>query len=89
MSTISVRLGERLASSHASSRQAFICAPVFGRPDAAADGKLFVIAAGPALIVERCMPMLEALGKPFNVHHLPQSANLVKVHHLPQSANLV
>ena len=79
MSTISVRLGERLATSHASNRRAFICAPVFGRPDAAAAGKLFVIAAGPALIVERCMPMLGAFGKAFNVHHLPQSANLVKL----------
>jgi 3-hydroxyisobutyrate dehydrogenase-like beta-hydroxyacid dehydrogenase len=80
MSTISVGLAERLAAAHATRQQPFVCAPVFGRPDAAAAGKLFIVAAGPAVVVERCMPLFEATGqKTFNVHHQPQSANLIKL----------
>ena len=45
-STISVSLSERLTAAHAEAGQRFVAAPVFGRPEAAADGKLFVVAAG-------------------------------------------
>lgn len=46
MSTISVGLSERLAAAHASAGQRYVAAPVFGRPEAAAAAKLFVVAAG-------------------------------------------
>src|SRR3954447_26732274 len=45
MSTISVALSERLADSHARAGHRFVAAPVFGRPEAAAEGKLFVVVA--------------------------------------------
>ena len=45
-STISVALAERLAEAHAQAGQHFVAAPVFGRPDAADAGNLFVVAAG-------------------------------------------
>ena len=45
-STISVALLEALAEAHAKAGQRFVAAPVFGRPDLAAAGQLFVIAAG-------------------------------------------
>jgi 3-hydroxyisobutyrate dehydrogenase-like beta-hydroxyacid dehydrogenase len=45
MSTISVALAERLASAHQAARQRFVAAPVFGRPEAAAAGKLFIVAS--------------------------------------------
>jgi len=45
-STISVALSGRLAAAHAKAGQRFIAAPVFGRPDVAAEGKLFVVAGG-------------------------------------------
>src|SRR5689334_17804912 len=45
-STISVALSEKLAEAHAHVGQRFVAAPVFGRPEAAAAGQLFVIAAG-------------------------------------------
>src|SRR3981081_4230734 len=52
MSTISVALSKRLSEAHAHAGQRFVAAPVFGRPDAAAAAKLFLVAAGqPALIV--------------------------------------
>src|SRR5262245_14851339 len=46
MSTISVALCERLADVHATADRRFVAAPVFGRPDVAAKGKLFIVAAG-------------------------------------------
>ncbi len=79
-STISVALSERLAEAHAKSGQLFIAAPVFGRPDAAAAGKLFVVAAGKADAVEAAGPLLDAVGqRTFVVSDAPKSANLVKL----------
>ncbi len=47
MSTISVALSERLTEAHREAGQSYVAAPVFGRPEAAAAAKLFVVAAGP------------------------------------------
>ena len=80
MSTISVALSERLARAHAKAGQRFVAAPVFGRPDVAAAGKLFIVAAGAPDAVAACSPLLEALGqKTFSVGDEPQAANLVKL----------
>ncbi len=46
MSTISVALSERLTVEHAKRGIDFVAAPVFGRPNVAADGKLWIVAAG-------------------------------------------
>ncbi|MGH9592144.1 MAG: NAD(P)-binding domain-containing protein, partial [Bryobacteraceae bacterium] len=46
VSTISVALSKRLAAAHASAKQSYVAAPVFGRPEAAVERKLFVVAAG-------------------------------------------
>jgi len=46
MSTISVALSQKLAEEHGKHGQQYIAAPVFGRPEAAEAGKLFVVAAG-------------------------------------------
>jgi 3-hydroxyisobutyrate dehydrogenase-like beta-hydroxyacid dehydrogenase len=45
MSTITVALSKRLADAHRAAGQYYVAAPVFGRPDAAAAGKLFIVAA--------------------------------------------
>ena len=45
-STISVDLSRRLTAAHDAAEQHYVAAPVFGRPEAAAAAKLFVIAAG-------------------------------------------
>ena len=80
MSTISVALSERLAGAHAKAGQRFVAAPVFGRPDVAAAGKLFIVAAGAPDAVTACSPLFEALGqKTFSVGDEPQAANLVKL----------
>jgi 3-hydroxyisobutyrate dehydrogenase-like beta-hydroxyacid dehydrogenase len=80
MSTISVALSETLARAHAKAGQRFVAAPVFGRPDVAAAGKLFIVAAGAPDAFTACSPLLEALGqKTFSVGDEPQAANLVKL----------
>ncbi|MEA2711332.1 MAG: hypothetical protein QOF78_3933 [Phycisphaerales bacterium] len=80
MSTISVALSGGLAAAHAKTGQRFVAAPVFGRPEAAAAGKLFIVAGGASDAVDACMPLLQVLGQStFRVSDKPQDANLVKL----------
>ena len=80
MSTISTATASRLASEHASHRQGYVAAPVFGNPDAARARQLFVVAAGNAADVERCRPIFDNLGQQtFVVGTDPGQANLIKL----------
>jgi 3-hydroxyisobutyrate dehydrogenase-like beta-hydroxyacid dehydrogenase len=80
MSTISVGLSRRLAEEHARRGHKYIAAPVFGRPEAAEAGKLFVVAAGDKDAVEHHRPLLEALGqRVFVIGDKPEMANVVKL----------
>jgi 3-hydroxyisobutyrate dehydrogenase-like beta-hydroxyacid dehydrogenase len=80
MSTISVALAERLTAAHAKAGQRFVAAPVFGRPDAAAAAKLFIVAAGASDAVGACLPLFEVMGqKTFPIGDQPKAANLVKL----------
>jgi 3-hydroxyisobutyrate dehydrogenase-like beta-hydroxyacid dehydrogenase len=80
MSTISVALSRRLAAAHRERRQHYVAAPVFGRPEAAAAGKLFVVAAGADDQIKRCQPLFEAVGqKTFNVGADAPAANVIKL----------
>jgi 3-hydroxyisobutyrate dehydrogenase-like beta-hydroxyacid dehydrogenase len=79
-STISVALSERLTRQHTQRSQRFVAAPVFGRPDAAAAGRLFVVAGGEGAAVTAAAPILDALGhRTFVVSDQPKAANLVKL----------
>lgn len=80
MSTVSVALVRRLGEAHARAGGALVSAPVFGRPEAAAAAKLFVVAAGPNAAVERCQPLFGAMGqKTIVVGEDPPLANVVKL----------
>jgi 3-hydroxyisobutyrate dehydrogenase-like beta-hydroxyacid dehydrogenase len=80
MSTISVALSKKLTEAHAQAAQLFVAAPVFGRPDAAAAAKLFIVAAGNPAAVKTCEPLLNVLGqKTFPIGTTPATANLVKL----------
>jgi len=80
MSTISVALSKRLHQAHAGAGQQFVAAPVFGRPDAAAAAKLYIVAAGSPTAVRTCQPLFDVLGqKTFPIGTEPASANLVKL----------
>ncbi len=63
MSTISIDLSRRLNAAHKQNSQHYIAAPVFGRPDAAAAAKLFIVAAGEQNQVQRCQPLFGAMGQ--------------------------
>jgi 3-hydroxyisobutyrate dehydrogenase-like beta-hydroxyacid dehydrogenase len=80
MSTISVALSKNLAEAHAHAGQRYVAAPVFGRPDAAAAARLFIVAAGDSATLEACKALFDALGsKTFTVGAEPAAANLVKL----------
>lgn len=79
-STISVAMSNRLAAAHADAGQHYVAAPVFGRPEAAAAAKLFVITAGAPRVLEPLMPLFEAISqRTFVVSEQPHAANLVKL----------
>jgi 3-hydroxyisobutyrate dehydrogenase-like beta-hydroxyacid dehydrogenase len=78
-STISVALSKRVAAAHADAGQHYLAAPVFGRPDAAASGKLFVVVGGSAELVETYMPLFKSMGQRTFVMPRPEDANLVKL----------
>jgi 3-hydroxyisobutyrate dehydrogenase-like beta-hydroxyacid dehydrogenase len=79
-STISVALSEKLEAAHAKAGQRFVAAPVFGRPDVAAAGQLFVVAAGARDTLDAVAPLFDAIGqKTFVVSGTPKAANLVKL----------
>ena len=80
LSTISVALSDKLAEEHSKAGQEYVAAPVFGRPEAAEAGKLFVVAAGPKKSIDRSRPLLEALGPKLAViGEQPSMANTVKL----------
>jgi len=79
-STISVAVSQRLVAAHAEAGQQYVAAPVFGRPEAAAAAKLFVIAAGAPHVLEPLVPLFDAIGqRTFVVSEQPHTANLVKL----------
>jgi 3-hydroxyisobutyrate dehydrogenase-like beta-hydroxyacid dehydrogenase len=77
MSTISLALAARLAEAHGAR---YVSAPVFGRPAAAAEAKLFVVAAGPPQAIETCRALFDVIGqRSFVVGETPAEANIVKL----------
>jgi 3-hydroxyisobutyrate dehydrogenase-like beta-hydroxyacid dehydrogenase len=62
-STISVALSDRLAAAHAEAGERYVAATVLGRPNLAAEGQLFVIAAGADDAVDEVAPLLASIGR--------------------------
>lgn len=80
MSTISEKLAEKIGRAHGESGTRHVGAPVFGRPPAAADGKLFIVTAGDKSDLDVCAPVFEALGqKTIVVGDRARAAHLTKV----------
>lgn len=80
MSTISTDLAERLTEAHGQAGGRYLSAPVFGRPDAAAVAKLFVVVAGNSADIEICAPLFDAISqRHFVVGERPMQANVVKL----------
>jgi 3-hydroxyisobutyrate dehydrogenase-like beta-hydroxyacid dehydrogenase len=62
MSTIAPRTARMLAQAQGERGAAYVAAPVFGRPDAAAAGQLWIATSGPAAAKAVARPVLEILG---------------------------
>ena len=80
LSTIAVATADKMAAAHKDHGQRYISAPVFGRPEAAAAAKLFVVAAGAAADIDEVQPLFDQIGqRTFRVGETPSQANLVKL----------
>ncbi len=80
MATVSVAFARKLAALHAERGVAYVAAPVLGRVDVAAAGKLNILAAGDPLAIDRVQPLLDLLGsKTWRFGNAPEQANAVKL----------
>src|SRR5271154_3124261 len=80
LSTISIRLSQRLTAEHAQSGSEFVAAPVFGRPNVAAEGKLWIALAGKDAAVSRVKPLLEEISRGITVvSEEPWRAHALKI----------
>ncbi|KNE76445.1 2-hydroxy-3-oxopropionate reductase [Candidatus Burkholderia crenata] len=79
MATISVVLCEELVSLHEKHGVAYDAAPVLGRPDVAAVGKLNIVAVGADDAIACVQPIFDVIGqKTWRVGTAPQHANVFK-----------
>lgn len=79
-STISVALSERLTAEHARRGIQFVAAPVFGRPNVAEAGKLWIVVAGAEDAIERALPILKPLSRGISVAGSePKQAHALKI----------
>jgi 3-hydroxyisobutyrate dehydrogenase-like beta-hydroxyacid dehydrogenase len=79
-STISVALSERLTEEHAKRGIDFVAAPVFGRPNVAEEGKLWIVVGGGESAVAKARPVLEPLSRGISVvGKEPRQAHAVKL----------
>ena len=79
-STIAVATADRVAALHAARGLRFLSAPVFGRPEAAAAAKLFIVAAGAQSDYTAASALFPAISqKAFYIGEKPSAANLVKL----------
>lgn len=78
--TISVALARQLAEEHTRRGLGYVAAPVFGRPDVAAAGKLNMLVAGAAGVIEKTQPLLETMAaRLWPMGESPERANVVKL----------
>ena len=79
-STISIELSDRLTLAHAEAGQRYVAATVLGRPNLAAEGQLFVVAAGADAAIDEVAPLLDAIGRQTTrFGSAPSNANMVKL----------
>ena len=79
-STISVAMSERLTAEHARRGHRFVAAPVFGRPNVAEDGRLWIVVAGEDAAILLARPLLEPLSRGISVvGREPRQAHALKL----------
>lgn len=80
MATISAAMADRLAHRFADAGMVYVSAPVLGRPEVAAQGKLNILVAGPSDAVDSVEPYLAHCSvKRWRFGEQPRQANAVKI----------
>lgn len=80
MATVSVAASKALSALHARHGLAYVAAPVFGRAEMAAAGKLNIVAGGSDEAIARVQPLFDAMGqRTWRAGSEPAHANLVKI----------
>lgn len=80
MSTVAPETTRRMAAQHKDRGSYYVASPVFGRPEAAAAQKLFVLSAGTEAARQRVRPLQDAMGqRVFDLGKEPAAANVIKV----------
>jgi 3-hydroxyisobutyrate dehydrogenase-like beta-hydroxyacid dehydrogenase len=85
LSTLSVALSRRFTEEHDKREQGYLGSPVFGRPNVAADGKLWIAVAGAEDAIAKARPALEPLSRgitvvgtePWQAHALKLGGNFM------------
>jgi 3-hydroxyisobutyrate dehydrogenase-like beta-hydroxyacid dehydrogenase len=79
-STISLALVEELESRHREAGVAYVSAPVFGVPAAAANAQLNIVVAGEEAAIAKVQPLFDVLGqKTWRLGADPKRANVAKI----------
>jgi 3-hydroxyisobutyrate dehydrogenase-like beta-hydroxyacid dehydrogenase len=80
MSTIAPRTARRLAELHWESGAAYVASPVFGKPEVAAQAKLWIVTSGETGARTRVRPLQEAMSQQvFDFGDEPGAANVIKL----------
>jgi len=80
LSTISVRLSDRLTEAHRAQGSEFAAAPVFGRPNVAEEGRLWTAVAGAPATIAKIRPLLNTFSRGVTVvSEKPSSAHALKL----------
>lgn len=80
MATTSVKCTDDLVAEHKARGVSYISAPVFGRPEMAAERNLNIMAAGNTAAIDEIQPLFDALGKKtWRLGTEPRQANVTKI----------
>jgi 3-hydroxyisobutyrate dehydrogenase-like beta-hydroxyacid dehydrogenase len=80
MSTIAPRTARRLADLHREQGAHYVASPVFGKPQVAAEAKLWIVTAGDVAARARVRPLQEAVSqRVFDFGEDPGAANAIKL----------
>jgi 3-hydroxyisobutyrate dehydrogenase-like beta-hydroxyacid dehydrogenase len=80
MGTHGVQTIVALAAAHEAAGQFLVAAPVLGRPDVAAAGRLGIVTGGAAQAIAEVAPLLEVIGRrTFHAGPRPESATAIKL----------
>ena len=80
LATVSTGLARAAVDTHSRRGIGYVASPVFGRPDVAAAGRLNILAAGRASLIDKLEPYFEVIGaKTWRLGPKPEHANVVKI----------